>query len=76
MLNQDAMLALADLAPGSAVPWTVPEGRVGWLQVIAGSAGIAEHTLSAGDGIAAVQHGAYILNATENTKLLAFDLPR
>jgi len=75
MMNQDAALRLADLAAAAKLARTVPEGRVGWLQVISGGIGLAGHTLKAGDGIAALQQGAYMLNATENATLLAFDLP-
>jgi hypothetical protein len=52
VINQDARLYLADLAPGDRVEQTIPPERHAWVQVVRGTVSVNGQLLQEGDGAA------------------------
>jgi len=74
-IHQDAELYLASLTAGSRVTHPLRSGRTAWLQVLRGGVSLGGQTLTAGDGVAASDEAAMILEANGAAEVLLFDLP-
>jgi redox-sensitive bicupin YhaK (pirin superfamily) len=73
-IHQDARLYLASLPPGQAVAHQVERGRAAWLQVLQGRVNSLENDLAAGDGVAITDEQSVVVQATDRSKVLLFDM--
>ena len=48
--------------------------RMGWLQVVRGTAALADQLLSAGDGVAIQELSSVTLSGDTETEILLFDM--
>lgn len=74
-INQDASIALAELADGSSIEATIPSGRSGYLHVAAGAVKFDGQRLAAGDALEFDAELSITLRADGPSTLLLFDLP-
>jgi len=74
-INQDASIAVADLAEGAAIEAQIPASRPGYLHVATGAVEMEGLTLSAGDALEFDAGAALTLRAAQPSILLLFDLP-
>lgn len=75
MIHQKADLYAGILDNGATLTHTLAQGRVSWVQVVAGDATINGLEVSAGDGVAILEGGVAIAARTQDAELLVFDLP-
>jgi len=73
-IHQDATLFLAKLASGERIEAGVEPDRQGWLQVLQGQVRLGGTRLAVGDGAAFVGGLALLVEAENDSELLAFDL--
>ena len=73
-IHQDARLYLAALLPGQSVTHGIQPGRAAWLQVLRGSVNVHGNNLTAGDGAAVTDENIVVVQATDDSEVLLFDL--
>lgn len=73
-LRQDADVHRLRLASGEACVHDLRPGRALWLQVVHGTARVAEHRLEPGDALGTDDAGAWKIEATGLFEALLFDL--
>jgi len=74
-LHQDATLHLGRISADTPIRHVVPEGRLGWLQVVDGALELDGTGLEAGDGAALTGPIALSLGTDKEATFLVFDLP-
>ena len=74
-LRQDARVYGALLAPGERVEHALAKGRRAWVQVARGALLFNGQPLVTGDGAGISEETALVLQASEDAKVLLFDLP-
>lgn len=75
MIHQKADLYAGILDAGIEIRHALAQGRVSWVQVVAGKASINGVEASAGDGVAVLQEDVMLHAAEKGTEVLVFDLP-
>lgn len=73
-IHQDATLSVAILKPGESAIHELARGRYAWLQIARGTVTLDGERLSAGDGAALEDRGAFTIAASEPVEVLLFDL--
>ena len=73
-IHQDVDLYAALLGPGETVDHDFDASRIGWIQLVRGSARVNDTPVSAGDGIAVPVGTAVAISAVEDAELLLFDM--
>lgn len=73
-IEQDAFVAVADLAPGKKLAIPLAPARNAWLQVATGSIALNGVTLHAGDGVAISEETNLEIAGTDQANLILFDL--
>ncbi|MEN9251993.1 MAG: pirin family protein [Thermostichales cyanobacterium BF4_bins_65] len=73
-VHQDVFLSAAQLQPGDAVTYNLPEGRYGWIQVARGELLVAGQHLNQGDGLAVSGIPELLLSSSQGSEFLVFDL--
>jgi len=73
-IHQDAVMALATVEAGQSVTWPIADGRIAWLQVMAGGGEVNGLTLSEADGAAVRDEAAITFTATRPSELVLFDM--
>ena len=76
-INQDALLYVAELAPGQSVSHVLARNRHAWIQVVHGNVSLNGQRLKEGDGAAVSgERGVSISGTTpDGGEILLFDLP-
>jgi quercetin 2,3-dioxygenase len=74
LIHQDARIYLAQLDAQARVTHDLQSNRHAWLQVLRGSVGLGEHSLSAGDGAAISDADQLTVQATTDAEIMLFDL--
>jgi redox-sensitive bicupin YhaK (pirin superfamily) len=74
VIRQDASLYASRPAAGSQLNHSFAEGRAGWVQVSRGAVTLNGEALRAGDGAALEGEREIVINATQDSELLLFDL--
>jgi redox-sensitive bicupin YhaK (pirin superfamily) len=73
IIHQDVQLYAAFLTGAVALTYPLPQGRMGWLQLISGQVKLNGQVLSAGDG-AGIRNVNLTIQSDGPAKLLFFDL--
>lgn len=73
-VHQDASLYSTLLEPGERVSFPLREGRAAWLQVVRGRVTAGDHALAEGDGAAVTSEPEVVIEATDASELLLFEL--
>jgi quercetin 2,3-dioxygenase len=74
-IHQNVDLYASVLSEEDTVNYTLPEGRVAWVQVARGAIQLNGQTLTAGDGAAISEESQITLQgAAENAEVLLFDM--
>lgn len=73
-LHQDARLWLARTSEGETVTLPSAEGRVGFLQIVAGQVEIGGETLRSGDGLELKPTSPHTITAVTPAEMIYFDL--
>ena len=76
-INQDVSIFMARLNETlqNPLPYTINEGRKGWVQLISGQCILNGIALSAGDGVAIEANTAlHVYGAVNHTEVLLFDM--
>jgi redox-sensitive bicupin YhaK (pirin superfamily) len=63
------------LHSGENASHSLAPGRVGYVQVARGHAGVNDQDLSTGDGLTLTDEPAFRLSAMDESEILVFDLP-
>lgn len=75
-IHQDVLLSSTILDAGETLSYAFGEGRVGFLQVVAGEIELDGETVSAGDGVAIESVSELNVAARGRSEMLLFDLSR
>ncbi len=75
-VQQDVSLWLADLEPGQALTYDIPEGRQVWVQMLQGKITLEGEAYAQGDGIGLTMPGTIRFQANTAAKILLFNLKR
>jgi len=77
VINQDARLYVAELAPGETVKQALVPGRHAWVQVVRGKVSLHGQLLNEGDGaaISGETELSFVGDRREGGEILLFDLP-
>ncbi|MGA7981120.1 MAG: pirin family protein [Chromatiaceae bacterium] len=73
--QQDGLLYGALLAAEASASHRLPPGRMGYVHLARGCARVNDQELSAGDGLTLRDEAEITLSATDESEILAFDLP-
>jgi redox-sensitive bicupin YhaK (pirin superfamily) len=73
-IHQDVDLYAALLASGEVVSHRLGDDRIGWIQMVRGSASVDDQTLFAGDGLAVPAGTGLTISGVEDAELLLFDM--
>jgi redox-sensitive bicupin YhaK (pirin superfamily) len=73
-IHQDAVLSLADIAPGARLEYDLASRRHGWLQILRGAAIVNGQNVTAGDGVAASDEPRLDIDTSSGAEVLLFDL--
>lgn len=73
-VHQDASMYSTLLEPGERVSFPLREGRAAWLQVVRGRVTAGDHALAEGDGAAVTNESEVVIEATDASELLLFEL--
>jgi len=73
-IHQDVDLYAALLASGEVVSHQLGDDRIGWIQMVRGSASVDDQTLFAGDGLAVPAGAGLTISGVEDAELLLFDM--
>ena len=74
-IRQDATVSALALDAASPFEWSIADARRGWLQWTRGSGRVGDLELEAGDAVAVSGAEAVVVEATEASEMLLFDLP-
>jgi quercetin 2,3-dioxygenase len=73
-IHQDVNLYATALQTDETVNYSLPEGRVAWLQVVRGAMQVNDQSLTAGDGAAISQESQITLQGSTDSEVLLFDM--
>lgn len=73
-IHQDANVFLSVVSDNAEIKYSVPLNRYAWLQLLSGTVTVNGHSLSTSDGVAISDEPAIVIQGSEESEFMLFDL--